>query len=221
VAPSWSSTCRHPPRRSPSPYPWSYELVACWARAAAGAHQAVCEDAGIGDGSHLGSAYLLCPGGCRAGCAQPAGSPALRQPSAAGDRLTRPTTVSGKPRPQRQVTKGAPPLAWLPGSDQPTKQAGMATPEPHRALHRILWRSGLPGTVWVRPATRRHNTRHTLRRGVPDGPVSELPSKGPAGGRPTRSSMVRSGRSRCGVAPSWPLRRLTTGAAKGCEFSGA
>jgi hypothetical protein len=31
VAPSWSSTCRHPPRRSPSPYPWSYELVACWA----------------------------------------------------------------------------------------------------------------------------------------------------------------------------------------------
>jgi hypothetical protein len=31
VAPSWSSTCRRPPRRPPSPYPWSYELVACWA----------------------------------------------------------------------------------------------------------------------------------------------------------------------------------------------
>ena len=27
--PSWSSTCRRPPRRSPSQYPWSYELVAC------------------------------------------------------------------------------------------------------------------------------------------------------------------------------------------------
>jgi hypothetical protein len=31
VAPSWSSTCRRPPRRSPSQYSWSYELVACWA----------------------------------------------------------------------------------------------------------------------------------------------------------------------------------------------
>src|SRR4029453_16916481 len=85
------------------------------------------------DGSHLGSAYLLCPGGCRAGCAQPAGSPALRQLSAAGDRLTRPTTVQRQAKASAAGHGASPPLAWLPGSDQPTKQAGMATPEPHRA----------------------------------------------------------------------------------------
>ena len=43
-----------PPRRSPSPYPWSYELVACWAPLPRALIKPFCKDAGIGDGSHLG-----------------------------------------------------------------------------------------------------------------------------------------------------------------------
>jgi hypothetical protein len=38
------------------------------------------------------------------------------------------------PRPARLAAphEASPPLAWLPGSDQPTKPAGTAKPEPHR-----------------------------------------------------------------------------------------
>jgi hypothetical protein len=42
----------------------------------------------------------------------------------------------------------SPPLAWLPGSDQPTTQAGTAKPEPHRGSTVLPRRSGSPGTVW-------------------------------------------------------------------------
>jgi hypothetical protein len=44
--------------------------------------------------------------------------------------------------------EASPPLAWLPGSDQPTKQAGTAQPEPHRTRPPYSRREGLPGTVW-------------------------------------------------------------------------
>jgi hypothetical protein len=60
-------------------------------------------------------------------------------------------------------------LAWLPGSDQPTKPAGTAKPEPHRAP------TVLPGgrACRARPGrlTRRRNGRRILRRGGLDRPV--------------------------------------------------
>jgi len=65
--------------------------------------------------------------------------------------------------------EASPPLAWLPGSDQPTKQAGTAKPEPHRAP------TVLPGgrACRARPGrlTRRRNGRRVLRRGGLDRPV--------------------------------------------------
>jgi hypothetical protein len=42
----------------------------------------------------------------------------------------------------------SPPLAWLPGPDQPTELAGTAKPEPHRGSTVLCRRSGLPGTIW-------------------------------------------------------------------------
>jgi hypothetical protein len=48
----------------------------------------------------------------------------------------------------------SPPSAWLPGSDQPTKQVGTAQSKPHR-VHGTPRRWGLPGTVWVQPADRK------------------------------------------------------------------
>ena len=65
--------------------------------------------------------------------------------------------------------EASPPLAWLPGSDQPTKQAGTAKPEPHRAP------TVLPAgrACRARPGrlTRRRNGRRILRRGGLDRPV--------------------------------------------------
>jgi hypothetical protein len=56
--------------------------------------------------------------------------------------------------------EASPPLAWSPGSDQPTKQAGTAKPEPHRGA------TVLPGgrACRVRPGrlTRRRNGRRIL-----------------------------------------------------------
>src|SRR6266545_1598697 len=64
------------------------------------------------------------------------------------------------PRPARRPAghKPSPPLAFLPGSDQPTKPASTAKPEPHcTRSHRTPRRSGLPGTVWAggNPTTQR------------------------------------------------------------------
>jgi hypothetical protein len=55
-----------------------------------------------------------------------AASAALVEPRAGHD--------GDRPGPARRPAphEASPPLAWLPGSDQPTKQAGMAQPEPHR-----------------------------------------------------------------------------------------
>jgi hypothetical protein len=44
--------------------------------------------------------------------------------------------------------EASPPLAWLPGSNQPTKQAGTAQPEPHRSLTVLPRRYGVLGRVW-------------------------------------------------------------------------
>ena len=54
----------------------------------------------------------------------------------------------------------SPPLAWLPGSDQPTKQAGTAQPEPHGAHPPYSPAGGPAGHGLVRrPARRRHGRR--------------------------------------------------------------
>jgi hypothetical protein len=65
--------------------------------------------------------------------------------------------------------KASPPLARLPGSNQPTEPAGTAQPEPHRSS------TVLPGgrACRARPGrlTRRRNGRRVLRRGGLDRPV--------------------------------------------------
>jgi hypothetical protein len=54
----------------------------------------------------------------------------------------------------------------------PTHQAGgHGQAEAALRFHRTPRRSGRPGTVWVRPATRRATRRRTLHRGAPDRPV--------------------------------------------------
>jgi hypothetical protein len=65
----------------------------------------------------------------------------------------------------------SPPLAWVPGSNQPTEQAGTAKPEPHRGSTVRSRGSSLPGTVWMRPAAqrRRRNGRRTPHRSAPTG----------------------------------------------------
>jgi hypothetical protein len=74
-----------------------------------------------------------------------------------------------------RVTR-SPPLAWLPGSDQPTKQAGTAKSEPYRAPSPYSPAGGPDGHVWVRPAARRHNGRRLLHDGAPDRPAGECPA---------------------------------------------
>ena len=75
----------------------------------------------------------------------------------------------------RRVTR-SPPLAWLPGSDQPTKQAGTAKSEPYRAHSPYSQAVGPAGRVWVRPAARRHNGRRLLHDGAPDRPAGDCPA---------------------------------------------
>jgi hypothetical protein len=58
----------------------------------------------------------------------------------------------------------SPPLA-VPGSDQPTKQTGTATPEPHGTRPPYSPAVGSAGTVWVPPATRRRTGRRVLDHG--------------------------------------------------------
>jgi hypothetical protein len=62
----------------------------------------------------------------------------------------------------------SPPLAWLPGSDQPTKHAGTAKPEPHGAhpSYSLTLRPAGHG-LGVEPATRRRNGRRTLSVALP------------------------------------------------------
>ena len=94
----------------------------------------------------------------------------------------------------------SPPLAWLPGSDQPTKQAGTAKPEPHRGSTVLCRRSGLPGTVWVR------RRAEGATAGAPSpwrsrSPGAELSSKGRASEVDETGRWFAQGRSRCRAAP--------------------
>jgi hypothetical protein len=74
-----------------------------------------------------------------------------RRPAAACAALVEPRAGrdGDLPGPARRPAphEASPHLAWLPGSNQPTKQAGTAKPEPHRGFHRTLRRQGLPGTI--------------------------------------------------------------------------
>jgi hypothetical protein len=102
----------------------------------------------------------------------------------------------------------SPPLAWLPGSDQPTKQAGTAQPQPHRGSNVLCRRSGLPGMVWVRRGA------EGATAGAPSpwrsrSPGAELSSKGRASeADETGRRWFAQGRSRCRAAPNGPVRRL-------------
>jgi hypothetical protein len=72
----------------------------------------------------------------------------------------------------------SPPLAWLPGSDQPTTQVGTAQPEPHGASTVLPGRSGLQDPVWARLADRKaRRPAHSLPWRSPS-PGGELRSKG-------------------------------------------
>lgn len=190
VTPSWSSTRRRP--AGPLPIPLVVSPARVLDAAAASAHRTAGEDAGVGDGSHLGPAQLSCPGGCRAGCAQPAGSPALRQPSPAEDGLTATDTVRRQAQGLSGGSRRAPPLARVAELRPPTHQAAAtAKPAPHRAPPGAHRRSGLPGTGWVRPGdSKAQRSAHPppWRSRWP----GELPSNGRAGGRTIGSSMVRS-----------------------------
>ena len=90
-----------------------------------------------------------------------AASVALVQPGAGRD--------GDLPGPARlpAAHKPSPPLAWLPGSDQPTKQANTAKPEPHSARPPYSPAVGPAGTVWVRPGARRRDGRHIVDYGLP------------------------------------------------------
>jgi len=69
-----------------------------------------------------------------------------RTPSRAGSRSPRAGGSSGR-------SQVSPSVAWLPGSDQPTKQAGTARSEPHRSFTVLLRPVGLAGYgLGVRPA---------------------------------------------------------------------
>ena len=71
---------------------------------------------------------------------------------------------------------------------------GRARPSRSRiTLHRTPRRSGSPGTVWERPATRRPNRRRLLHRGACHRPVMRRQARSGQRGRPNWSSMVRSG----------------------------
>ena len=60
--------------------------------------------------------------------------------------------------------EASPPSAWLPGSDQPTKQAGTAKPEPHRCS--TVLPAGRACRAWSGPAgDRKSNGRRLLHRG--------------------------------------------------------
>jgi hypothetical protein len=73
-----------------------------------------------------------------------------RRPAAAFAALIEPRSGldADLPGPARRPAahEPSPPLAWSPGSDQPTKQAGTAKPEPHGTPTVLPGREGLPDT---------------------------------------------------------------------------
>jgi hypothetical protein len=106
-------------------------------------------------------------------------------------------------------SRGLTALAWLPGSDQPTKQAGTAKPQPHRGATVLCRRSALPGTVWVRRGAE-GATASAPSPWRSRSPGAELSSKGRASeADETGRRWFAQGRSRCRAAPKrGPVRRL-------------
>jgi hypothetical protein len=102
----------------------------------------------------------------------------------------------------------SPPLAWLPGSDQPAERAGTAQPEPHGARPPYSPAVGPAGTVWVPSAARRRDGLRTLDRGGLDHPVVSCQQ---GWGRRCRQQVV-DGRLGAVVAAGWhsngPVRSL-------------
>ena len=97
-----------------------------------------------------------------------------------GRRVFRPLTRCHHPWPRCQAPTNPP--------------GGRARPSRSRiALHRTPRRSGSPGTVWERPATRRPNRRRLLHRGACHRPVMRHQARVGPTRSPNRSSMVRSG----------------------------
>jgi hypothetical protein len=78
--------------------------------------------------------------------------------------------------------EASPPLAWLPGSDQPTKPAGTAKPEPHRAP--TVLPAGRACRAQPGRLTPRRNGRRILHRGGLDRPVASGAAR--VGLRPTK-----------------------------------
>jgi hypothetical protein len=169
-----ASRHRHGPLRlgrcrpSSSPWPATADQArppAARCRAPNTAGRRDCRTAAHGCGT-LGSASRR-SGGCtdggrRAWASTCSGGPS-RTPSRARWRSPRAGASSGRSR-------GLTALAWLPGSDQPTKPAGTAKPEPHRGS------TVLPGgrACRARPGrlTPRRNGRRILHRGGLDRPVA-------------------------------------------------
>jgi hypothetical protein len=71
----------------------------------------------------------------------------------------------------------SPPLAWLPGPDQPTKQAGTARSEPHRGSTVLPRPVGIAGHGLVRRTTQSRNGRRTRHPGALDRPVMSCPAR--------------------------------------------
>ena len=162
---------RHGPLRlgrcRPSSSPWPATAgeappPAARCRAPNTAGRRGCRTAAHGCGT-LGSASRRsggCMDGGRRASASTCSAGPCPTPSLARWRSPRAGAFSGRSR-------GLTALAWLPSSDQPTKPAGTAKPEPHRSSTVLCRRSGLPGHGLGAAASRRRNGRRTLAVALP------------------------------------------------------
>jgi len=71
----------------------------------------------------------------------------------------------------------SPPLAWPPGSDQPTKQAGTARSEPHRSSTVLPRPVGLAGYGLSAAGDPSRNGRRPRHPGAPDRPAMTFPAR--------------------------------------------
>jgi hypothetical protein len=101
----------------------------------------------------------------------------------------------------------SPPLAWLPGSNQPTKRAGTAKSEPRRGSTVLPCRLDPPGTVWVRPATQAATVVGPSTVALRS-PRDELACEGRADEAGTSSSIGHWGRDLAGCRQARACRAL-------------
>jgi hypothetical protein len=83
-----------------------------------------------------------------------------------------------------------PPLAWLPGSDEPTTQAGTAKPEPHRGSTVLPRRSARRARAGAAGESKPQRPSH-LHRGASNRPVVSCPPRVGLTRPATKSSRVR------------------------------